>query len=252
MKLAGNDRMVPLDAIEASAKGLGFERVERIAGSTYQDQSVIVIVPAIKPMFHARVVQSWESMIFPMNQKRAKLFCIGDEVGRAYDHMIKQILADPGLSQFRYVLTLEHDNIIPADAFVRLAETIEWGKYDAVGGIYFTKGDIPMPMAYGDPAEYKRTGVLDFKPRDIRAALAGGNVMEVNGLAMGCTLFRLDLFRQSEPPWFVTVSDLVDGKPTGFTQDLYACRRWLAMNKRFAVDMRVRVGHLDIATETVY
>lgn len=251
-QLAAGGGMVPLDVVAERSAGLGYERVQTHSGSTYKDQSVVVIVPAIKPEFHHRVVQGWDGMIFPMNQKRAKIFCIGDEVGHAYDNMIKQIIADPNLSSWKYILTLEHDNIIPPDAFLRLQETIEAFKFDAVGGIYWTKGELNMPMAYGDPEEYKKTGVLDFRPRDVRAALAAGHVMPVNGLAMGCTLYRMELFKQTEPPWFVTVSDIVDGKPQGFTQDLYACRRWCELGKRFAVDLRVRVGHLDLQTGTVY
>ena len=134
-----------------------------------------------------------------------------------------------------------------------LLESIELGPYDAVSGLYWTKGDVNMPMAYGDPDEYARTGVLDFRPRDVRAALARGTVMPVNGIAMGCSLYRMDLFRQIKAPWFVTCADVIPDKgPIGFTQDLYFCEQACRAGKRFAVDMRVRVGHLDVNTGVVY
>jgi hypothetical protein len=108
-------------------------------------------------------------------------------------------------------------------------------------------------MAYGDPSEYQRTGVLDFKPLDIRKALTQGNVVEVNGIAMGCSLYRMDLFREIQPPWFVTVADIVEGKgAVGFTQDLYFCQKAKMAGKRFGVDLRVRVGHLDLGSGVVY
>lgn len=247
------DGKIEINDVMGSLKGLGFERVENIPGSTYKESSTIVIVPERTPFIHHRVVQAWQGLIAPMNQRRAFLFCCGNEVGDAYNAMIKNILADPNLSKWKYVLTLESDNLPPPDAHIRLLETIEWGNYDAVSGIYFTKGEVGMPMAFGDPEEYKRTGVLDFKPRDIREALQKGNIMDVNGVAMGAALWRMDLFREIAAPWFVTVNDVVDGKGAQcFTQDLWFCSRAKAAGKRFAVDLRVKVGHLDISSGVVY
>lgn len=237
---------------EIRASGLGFERVEHIHGSTYQDNSTIVIVPT-RGMVHHRVASSFMQMLSPMNQKRAFMFCAGDEVGRAYDRMIKQILADPDLSKWKYIMTIEDDNLIPPEAHIRLLESIELGKYDAVSGIYFTKGELNMPMAYGDPDDYLRTGEINFRPRDVRAGLANGYIMPVNGIAMGCALWRMDLFRELPEPWFVTVSDVVPEKgPQMFTQDLWFCMNAKKAGKRFAVDLRVRVGHMDVSTGVVY
>jgi len=239
--------------IKQAAKSLGrnFEINRMLPGTTYHENSTVVIIPT-RGMVHHRVIQSWNGLITPMNQKRAVLFAVGDEVGVAYNNMIKNILDHPELSKWKYVLTLEDDNIVPADAHVRLLESIEWGKFDAVSGIYFTKGDFGMPMAYGDPAEYEKTGQLDFKPRDIRAALEAGNVMEVNGIGMGAALWRLELFRQIPPPWFVTVNDMTPAGAMVMTQDLNCCRAARLAGKRFAVDLRVKVGHLDINSGVVY
>lgn len=243
--------MMPVDDAAESLVGRGFDMVKVLPGATYQDNSTIVIIPT-RGQINYRVVQAWQNLIAPMNQKRALMFATGHEVGRAYDTMISNVLANPELRKWRYVLTLEDDNIPPADAHIRLIESIEWGKYDAVSGIYFTKGDYQMPMAYGDPEEYKRTGVLDFRPRDVRAALAHGNIMPVNGIAMGCALWRMDVFRDIAAPWFVTVADVTPTGAAGFTQDLWMCRQAVMAGKKFAVDLRVRVGHLDVNTDTVY
>jgi hypothetical protein len=233
--------------------GLGFDRIEHIPGSTYRDSSTVIIVPERTPFFHQRVVQAWQNLIAPMNSKRCFIFVTNEEVGKAYTNMIQHILADKELSTWKYILTLESDNIPPPDAHIRLLETIEAGNYDAVSGIYFTRGEINMPQAYGDPDEYRRTGVLSFKPRDIRAALQKGQIMDVNGIAMGCALWRIDMFRQIEPPWFVTVNDVVPGKGIQcFTQDLGFCSRAVAAGKRFAVDMRCRVGHMDLVSGVIY
>ena len=234
------------------SSGLGFDRVIAIPGSTYRDQSTIVVMPSRDARIHYRVVAGLQSLIAPMNHKRAMMFCIGDEVGIAYDNLITAILADAELSTYRYIMTIESDNLVPPDAQKRLTETIEAGMWDAVSGLYFTKGPVNMPMAYGDPAHFESTGDLEFRPRDVAACLAAGRVMPVNGIAMGCALWRMDLFRTMPKPWFVTVNDLMDGKAMGFTQDLWFCRQARLKGHRFAVDTRVKVGHLDITTGEVY
>jgi hypothetical protein len=241
-------------ALGSALAGKGFERIEHIAGATYRDSSTMIIVPSREDKFHKRVVQSWQNLIAPMNQKRGFIYVTGDEVGVAYTNTIKQLLAHPETSKWRYVMTLESDNLPPPDAHIRMLESIEAFGLDAVGGLYFTKGHVNMPMCYGDPAEYARTGVIDFRPRDLRAALrAGDRVVECNGIAMGCSLYRMDLFRQIEPPWFVTVNDIVEGKGVqGYTQDLYFCEKAKRAGKRFGVDTRVRVGHMDLLSGEVF
>ena len=242
----------PVAEVVEDMKTRGFKSVDLISGSTYKDNSTVIIIPT-RGTINYKIIQSWQNLIAPMNQKRAIIFATGHEVGQAYNEMIKNILANPELSKWKYILTLEDDNIQPADAHIRLLETIEWGKYDAVSGLYFTKGEVGMPMAYGDPAEMARTGVLDFKPRDVRDAIKNGHVMPVNGIAMGCSLYRMDMFKEIQGPWFVTLNDIIPEKGVAcFTQDLYFCERAVKAGKRFAVDMRVKVGHLDINTGVVY
>jgi hypothetical protein len=259
------DRLPIGDVVtQMSNPGLGFERVEHIPGSTYKDSSTVIIIPTrgkykttdgieVDGLIHRQVVSAWQSLITPMNQKRALLFASGHEVGQAYDAMIKMILEHPQLKDWKYVMTLEDDNIPPPDAHLRLLESIEWGNYDAVSALYFTKGEVNMPMAYGDPSEYARTGVLDFRPRDVREALAAGQIMPVNGIAMGCALWKMSLFRDLPAPWYVTLNDLVPGKGVvGMTQDLSFCQKAVQAGKKFAVDLRVKVGHLDVASGVMF
>lgn len=238
--------------VNPEAPGRGFERVTAIAGSTYREQATVVIVPLREPLLHYRVAQALWGMIAPMNQKRHLMICHGDEVGIAYDKMVRSILDHPDLGRWKYIMTVEADNIVPPDAQKRLIETIEAGAYDAVSGLYFTKGEYNMPMAYGDPAKFAATGELEFAPRNVAEALKQGQVMEVNGIAMGCALWRMDLFREMPQPWFVTVDDMLDNKPVGFTQDLWFCKEAKRKGRRFAVDCRVKVGHMDLNTGEVY
>jgi hypothetical protein len=244
--------MLTMDKVTDAVQGLGFERIEHIPGSTFRDNSTIIVIPT-RGMIHHKVVQAWQNLMAPMNQKRGIMFASGHEVGRAYDELVERILVDPVLSKWQYMLTLEDDNLPLPDAHIRLLESIAWGDFDAVSGLYWTKGDYNMPMAYGDPEHYNRTGELEFKPRDVRQALTRGTLMPVNGIAMGCALWKLDLFRRIPKPWFQTLSDWTPekGGECG-TQDLVFCGKAKRAGARFAVDMRVKVGHLDINTGIVY
>jgi hypothetical protein len=265
--------LVSSEEVLKSSDGLGFERIVTIPGSTYKDNSTIIVVPmrgveihddspacksgdhraCKKPFAHQKVISSWMNLIAPMNQKRMLIQVVGHEVGQAYNEAISQIIKNPDWSKWPYIMTLEDDNLPQPDAHLRLLESIEWGGFDAVSGLYFTKGDFGMPMAYGDPEEYRRTGQLDFRPRDIRTALQYGNIMEVNGIAMGCAIWKTSLFREIPPPWFVTVSEFIPDKGSvAQTQDLHFCEKARRAGKKFAVDLRVRVGHMDINTGIVY
>lgn len=252
-RVATSGGFQPVEHVAQQLEGVGFERVKVLSGSTYKDSSTILIMPTRDPKIHYEVWTRWQALIGPMNQKRHAMICVGDEVGIAYNKMIADILMHPDLSKWKYVMTVEGDNLLPPDAHIRMLETIDKYGFDGVSGLYFTKGDINMPMAYGNAERFRRTGELEFTPLDIRDALAAGDVVEVNGIAMGCSLYRMDLFRQIPPPWFVTVADVVEGGGAlGFTQDLYFCKNAKAAGKRFAVDMRVRVGHMDLNTGEVY
>lgn len=249
--------------VQKALEPLGFQRMEQIAGTTFKDNSTVIIIPVrglknvrgeYVPVIHQRVVHSWQQMIAPMNQKRALLFCGGHEVGKAYDALVQQVLNDPQLSQWKYVLTLEDDNIVPPDTHIRLLESIEYGPYDAASGLYWTKGDINMPMAYGDPNEFRRTGVLNFRPLNVAQAVKNGNLVEVNGIAMGCALWRMDVFRRIAAPWFITLNDFNAERNTiaCYTQDLQFCERMVRTGMRLVVDTRVKVGHIDVESGTIY
>lgn len=231
----------------------GFDRISKLHGSTWRDCSTVIIIPEREPWFHKRWIESFQSLISPMNSKRAAFFVVGDEVGHAYTNAIKNILSNPEISKWKYVLTIESDNLVPPDAHTKLLESIDAGPFDAVGGLYFTKGDVNQPMCYGSSADYAEKGILEFQPLDIRGALKASQVVECNGLGMGCTLFRMECFRRMEAPWFKTLSEWDPSAGAKvMTQDLYFFERGKKMGMRFACDTRVKVGHMDLNTGEVY
>lgn len=210
---------------------------ERLSkGKQYRDLSTVCVIPT-RGKIDARVVENWMGLMTPMNNAFVKIFVRGMEVGDAYNHAVELILGHDALKNFKYMLTLEEDNMPPPDGLLKLYESID--DYVAVGGLYWTKGEGGQPMIYGDPK-----GMLAFQPQLVRV----DTVQECNGLGMGFTLFDLKIFsdKKFEKPWFKTVQewDPQKGGAAG-TQDLYAFAKLRRLGYRVACDTRVKVGHYD-------
>lgn len=212
---------------------------------SYRDLSTIIICPT-RGVVPAKVVQSWMGLMRPMNQKvLGPLFAIGMEVGEAYNGMIEMILQNPELSKWKYILTIEEDNMPPPDGLLKLYEHMD--EYDVVGGLYWTKGEGGQPMIYGDP----KVEPLNFIPQMPKI----DGVQPANGLGMGFHLFKLDMFKDEKipRPWFKTVQEYVPGAGVkAYTQDLYFYENAGKAGYKFACDTRVKVGHYDFVNDIVW
>lgn len=216
------------------------KRLDR--AQSYRDLSTVCIVPT-RGMVHARVVQCWLALMTPMNQKFARIFAVGLEIGMAYNSMIESILSHEKLRDFKYILTMEEDNLPPMDGLFKLYESIE--SYDVVGGLYWTKGEHGQPMIYGAP---ESDGFIPQAP-------IPNAVQEARGLGMGFNLFKMDIFKDErlKKPWFLTQQENIPGVGhKSFTQDLYFYDKAGSLGYRFACDTRVRVGHLDVETGVIW
>ena len=251
----------------------------------YRDQSISWVF-ATRGQVPVEVVDSWDTIQWPMNQFRSgRLTAKGMEVAAAYNALfgvatdrkmatkVMGAYAGEYIDAFvnaKFILTTEEDNIISPFAVQALLEAIhtcpdcgreiaahcagkkrpcrmckEWRcekghkGYDGVGALYFVKRQPAIPMAFGDPKT-----PTDFKPRSVARAIKSGKVIEVNGIAMGCSLFRKDVFRQVSRPWFTTSST--------FTQDLwFAKKAKKEAGARFGVHCGIQIGHLDVRTGEV-
>jgi len=219
-------------------------------GGAYKNAATICVVPTLGSI-HYKVVQSWMGLMTPMNQPFVRLFVANMEVGAAYSSAIELILNHPQFKDWPYLLTLETDNMPPPDGLLKLIEAIDGGmdgnKYDAVGGLYWTKGEGGQPMCYGDPNVMPKNFVPQIPRPD--------TVQPCNGLGMGFTLFRIKMFKDSliPRPWFRTVQEWnpqAGGK--GFTQDLFFFNSANACGYKFACDTRVKVGHYDANQDKVW
>ena len=226
---------------------LNFENSQKrlLKGNTYRDLSTICIIPT-RGMIHFKVVQSWMGMMTPMNQKFIRIFAGGMEVGAAYTAVIEMILANPELSKWKYIMTMEEDNMPPPDGLLKLYEAMNMG-YDVVGGLYWTKGEGGQPMVYGNPNEMP----LNFIPQMPQA----DTVQRCNGLGMGFDLFKLSIFKDPNlpKPFFKTVQEFqpgVGGKV--YTQDLYFFENAGRLGYKFACATMVKTGHYDAERDIIW
>ena len=212
---------------------------------TYRDLSTIIVCPT-RGMIPARIVQSWQGLIRPMNQKvLGPIFMEGMEVGEAYNQVIQMILENPELSKFKFILTLEEDNAPPADGLIKLYESID--DYDGVGGLYWTKGEGGQPMCYGDPRVMPLNFIPQIPPPD--------TVTPCNGLGMGFTLFRLEMLKDKRfeyGHWFKTKQEMTPEGGIQMTQDLWFSQKARELGYKFACDARVRVGHYDAVNQIMW
>ena len=211
-------------------------------GGSWKKQRIVLILPA-DTMIPAKVALSHWNLYFPPNNGVLKILAQGMEVGDAYSQAIAQVLAHPELRQWEYILTLEHDNMPPADGVIRLCEQLEnHPELSCVGGLYFTKGEGGVAQIWGDV----RDPVLNFRPQ---LPDPNSGLVECCGAGMGFNLFRLSMFKDDRlrKPWFVTQT-----KNGVSTQDLYFWGDARKYGYRCAIDCSVRVGHYDVQNDIVW
>lgn len=216
------------------------ERYEQYAKmGLYRNLSTVWVTPGRGTMA-TRTAINWTTVMSGFNAPLARILVEGFEVGAAYNEAVKQILGSP-LGKFEYMLTVEEDNTPPSNGLHFLLDSIQ--QYDVVGGLYWTKGPGGVPMIWGDPAT-----PYTYVPQPPKAE----SIQQCNGLGMGFTLFRMDLFRNpafKPGSWFKTGGD----KPgEAFTQDLYFFKRAAELGYKFACDTRCRVGHYDHEGGTIW
>jgi len=210
---------------------------------SWKKQRIVYIIPSGDKIM-AEVYLSHRGLVFPPNQAMVPLLIKGAEVGAAFQASIDLILGNPGLREFEYVLTIEHDNICSTGTEVlRLIASMEkHPQYAAISGLYWTKGEGGVPQIWGDIKD----PLQNYRPQVPQA----NQVVECYGIGMGFALYRMEMFkelerRKVEKPWFKTVGAHPGDVGVG-TQDLYFWGNKGRPNGfRCAVDCGITIGHID-------
>lgn len=217
----------------------------------WRDLPSIMITPAGQKI-ESKVWTAWENMMVPPNNRFVRLTAIGVEVGAAYSRCLEGILSHPELSTWKYIVTREHDNVMPPDGLIKLLRTMERNpEYGGIGGLYFTKGKdaagLPTGCAqiWGDVSD----PILNFRPQKPDP---NGGLKPCYGIGMGFSIFRLEMFkdRRLRKPWFKTLTgETGEGMAT---QDMYFATDAFKHGYKFAVDCGVKVGHWDDKEQVMY
>lgn len=213
-------------------------------GGSWKKQRIVVIIPAADSMPTKAAMALW-ALAFPPNQQIYRYAALGMEVGDAYSNAIEEILKHPELSQWEYVLTVEHDNIPPWDGVAKLVTKMEeHPEYACIGGLYWTKGEAGVPQIWGDPKD----PVLNFRPQ----VPLPDTLQECCGTGMGFNLFRISMFKDEKlrKPWFKTLNGS-EGAGIG-TQDLYFWGDARKHGYRCAIDTSIKVGHYDVGQDITW
>jgi hypothetical protein len=237
--MAAKPQLTIYDGVGARNKDLDASIAQFTSTGSWKRQRVIFIIPSAD-MIPAKVALAYWNLAFPPNNGVVRILATGMEVGDAYSSAIEQVLAHPDLSQWEYICTAEHDNLVPADGIIKLIEKMEaHPEFACIGGLYWTKGPGGVPQIWGsvDPAEGH-----NYRPQKPDP---NGGLVECAGTGMGFNLWRLAMFKDEriKRPWFRTLNGK-DGVGIG-TQDLTFWTEARKHGYRCAVACDVKVGHLD-------
>lgn len=211
-----------------------------LQGGSWKNQRTVILVPSAA-MISAKVALSHWNLMCPPNQPIYRMLCLGMEVGDAYSQAVSAVLAHPQLSEWEYLLTVEHDNIPPVDGFLRLLADMEaHPEYHCIGGLYWTKGEGGVPQIWGDVKD----PLFNCRPQLPQP----GQIIECCGTGMGFNLWRLSMFKDKNlrSPWFKTCASAQEGVGT---QDLYFWNDARPKGYRCAIDCDIRVGHHDAGND---
>lgn len=140
----------------------------------------------------------------------------------------------------KYVFFIDEDVIVPGHGLRQLWFTMEHHpEAIAAGGIYCHKSWPYAPMIFRGNGS---GSYWDWKL---------GETFEVTGIAMGCTLVRVEPLAKMAEPWFFNKEDyssFLDGIYAGerWSEDLYFCKKAVDAGWTILADANVICDHWDL------
>lgn len=169
-----------------------------------------------------------EGVEFP-NGAQIKIYnSWGRRVDDSYNHIVETALEDKA----DFIVTVEDDTFPPKDAIVRLMKLLEENDNCAVGAWYPKK-------------EENRQGVHIELIKGKRGAMPDdGKVHEAYTMAMGCSIYPIEMFMKIPYPWFKTTSNL--------SQDSFFSQLARENGYKLLVDTSIKCKHIDRVTGKVF
>lgn len=149
-------------------------------------------------------------------------------IAEAYTLLVREALD----TDADYLLTVEDDTFPPADALVRLLELVR-ARGKVAAGAFYVKREEPRQGVHIIVGERERGPLID-----------DGEIHEVYTLAMGCSLYPVQMFREISEPWFKTTTQL--------SQDSYFSQKARDAGWTLLCDTSIKCKHIDRITGHVY
>lgn len=190
---------------------------------------------------------------FPVNGRAQSMIVKRYEVGRARDMCVKHLLSLPEYNRPDYLFFFGDDMIPEWDGLIKLHDEMETGKWDVLTGLYYIKGEPPIPLTWrNDHVGWMMPGI-HYKV---------GDVIDVDVTGMDFTLIRTrfleDMAKKVEPPFFKTgpgnlpYDELGKNQLITYTEDVYFLHKVRAVGGRIGVHTGVKVGHYDVKSGMIY
>jgi len=147
----------------------------------------------------------------------------------------------------KYLYFWDEDVEVPPQTIRELVYIMDHNPDAAVvGGVYCLK--VPRP----EPLVFKGVGQGPYWDWKV------GEIFEVDAIGMGCTLIRVESFKDIEKPWFQTVDNMeayLDNVNFGeqWTEDLFYCKKLVDTGKwKILAHGQLLPPHIDLATGRAY
>jgi hypothetical protein len=169
-----------------------------------------------------------EGLEFPNGAEMKIYNSWGRAVDDSYNHIVQTALEDKA----DYIVTVEDDTFPQKDALVKLMKLFEKHENCAVGAWYPKK-------------EKNRQGVhIEIKKGKRGAVPDDGKVHEVYTMAMGCSIYPIEMFMKIPYPWFKTTPNL--------SQDSFFSQLAREHGYKLLVDTSVKCKHIDRRNGDIY
>lgn len=190
---------------------------------------ILIVIPTEKKL--EKFPENVQNVIVPTGCQVKYYNVHGLPVAEAYINAAKQALADNA----DFMLTIEDDTFPPEDALYKLLSLLREKNeknISAVGAWYPKKNKVK---------EGVHIAIKDNRRTEL---IPDGNLHEVYTLAMGCTLYKVDMFKYMSEPYFATTDNL--------TQDSFFSQKARMLGHKLYCDTSIRCKHIDRVTGEVF
>jgi predicted SAM-dependent methyltransferase len=190
-----------------------------------------------------RLQAAFHSCSPPMNYNTVMLDTMGMPIDAARNYFAEKAIE----LNAKYLFFWDEDVVLVPHALRELIFMMEHHPECAViGGIYCLKSERPEPLVFN--------GIGNGPYWDWKV----GEVFTCTAIGMGCTLIRVDSFKDLEKPYFKSVDDMspyLDNIRFGeqWTEDLYYCKKIVDTKKWIILAHgQLLLQHVDVRTGRTY